>query len=134
MLLRMLHTADLHLGMRFTRGYTDAVQQNLIDARFECLERLVSLSNEKKCDLFVVAGDMFDRVKTAQANILRALKALEELETALAVVLPGNHDYFQDEAGFIATSGTLTDQVPWLSGWLGCWYTNSRRQVRLYRN
>ena len=43
-------------------------------------------------------------------------------------------EYFQDEAGFIATSGTLTDQVPWLSGWLGCWYTSSRRQVRLYRN
>ena len=43
-------------------------------------------------------------------------------------------EYFEDEAGFIRSSGSLLDQVPWLANWLGCWYTNSQYQVRLYRN
>jgi DNA repair exonuclease SbcCD nuclease subunit len=38
MTLRILHTADLHLGMKFTRRYIPEVQERLIEARFETFE------------------------------------------------------------------------------------------------
>jgi DNA repair exonuclease SbcCD nuclease subunit len=91
MSLRIFHTSDLHLGMKFS-GYPE-VQAELIEARFATLKRLVAVANEKSCDLFVVAGDLFNQVKVAKKDVLRAVQALKEFEGKLVAVLPGNHDF-----------------------------------------
>ena len=38
-IVKIFHTADLHLGMKFS-GYP-AIQNELINARYEALERMV---------------------------------------------------------------------------------------------
>ncbi len=43
--LKILHTSDIHLGMKFA-SYDGEVQEKLVEARFECLARLVSAANE----------------------------------------------------------------------------------------
>ena len=68
---KIFHTSDIHLGMKFA-SYEGEVQEKLVEARFECLSRLVSAANKHRCDLLVVAGDMFDRVTVAKRNIVRA--------------------------------------------------------------
>ena len=60
--IRIFHTADLHLGMKFARGYSPEVQAALVDARFEALAGMVETANREQCSLFAVAGDMFDVV------------------------------------------------------------------------
>jgi DNA repair exonuclease SbcCD nuclease subunit len=95
--LRILLTSDLHLGLKFA-GYPE-VQDRLIEARFRTLRRLVDHANHEKCDLFVIAGDLFDRVSVAKRDALRALKILKEFEGALVVVLPGNHDFVSADKG-----------------------------------
>ena len=94
--LRIFHTADLHLGMRFA-GYPE-VQPELIGARFGALERMVERAGAEQCDLFVVAGDLFDRVTLGKSEVLRATQALNRFEGDAVLVLPGNHDYIAPDS------------------------------------
>ena len=93
--MRIFHTADLHLGMKFARGYRPEVQVALVEARFETLVRMVETANREQCRLFVVAGDMFDNRQVAKRDVVRAAEALRAFEGRLVIVLPGNHDFIQ---------------------------------------
>ncbi len=97
MALRILATADLHLGMPFTRY--PGLQEALSAARFAALERLVALGNERECRLLLVAGDLFHRLSLPQRDIQRAARALNAFQGQAVAVLPGNHDYYAGEAG-----------------------------------
>ena len=91
MALSILATADFHLGRKYA-GYPE-VQGELVEARFACLDRLVATANERRCELFLVAGDLFDGVGVAHRDVLRALESLRSFEGKLVALLPGNHDY-----------------------------------------
>ena len=88
MLLKIFHTADIHLGMKFANYPSE-----LIQARFDTLSRCVEIANNKKCDLFVIAGDLFDKKTINKPNILKTAKILSGFEGELVIVLPGNHDF-----------------------------------------
>jgi len=92
MTLKIFHTSDNHLGIKF-EGYPEAVQDKLIEARFENLKQLVKIANEAKCDLFVVAGDLFHKVGVANKIVIRAAQILKEFQGHAVAVLPGNHDF-----------------------------------------
>ncbi|MEJ2633937.1 MAG: DNA repair exonuclease [Calditrichia bacterium] len=99
--LKIFHTADVHLGMKFTRGYPAAVQQQLIEARFKTLHRMVNMANERDADLFAVAGDLIDNQKVAKKDIIRAAAILKDFSGKLVLILPGNHDFsLKDELNF----------------------------------
>jgi DNA repair exonuclease SbcCD nuclease subunit len=93
--LRIMATADVHLGMKFASYRTIGTQ--LIDARFEALRNVVRAANERECNLLVVAGDLFHRVGVASAVILRATQVLGEFNGEVVAVLPGNHDFVSPE-------------------------------------
>jgi len=88
--IKIFHTADLHLGMRFA-GYPE-IQNELINARYETLENMVKTANRESCALLFMAGDLFDRTTLNVKDISRAARALNEFEGELVIVLPGNHD------------------------------------------
>jgi DNA repair protein SbcD/Mre11 len=69
MTIRLLHTADLHLGMKFTGRYPAGVREQLVRARFEILGNLVKTDNAHKADLFVIAGDLFHDQNAARRDI-----------------------------------------------------------------
>ena len=92
MAIKIFHTADLHLGMRFA-GYAE-IQDKLINSRYETLENMVKMANKEECDLFVISGDLFDRVTMKVNEISRAVKTLNEFDGELIIVLPGNHDFY----------------------------------------
>ena len=92
MSLKIFLTADVHLGMKFS-SYSD-VKEELVEARFSALERCVALANENECDLFVIAGDLFDRISIPDRDIIRAAQIASEFQGKFACTLPGNHDYY----------------------------------------
>jgi DNA repair exonuclease SbcCD nuclease subunit len=55
--IRIIHTADNHIGLPFNQY--PAVADHLIEERFLALERLVAVANERNAHFFVVAGDGF---------------------------------------------------------------------------
>jgi exonuclease SbcD len=85
--LKIFHCADLHLGLPF-RQYPEG----LAEARFSSLEKMIEKANSEHCDLFVVAGDLFDTLKVPARDVLRAAKILGRFEK-VCLVLPGNHDF-----------------------------------------
>ena len=94
--IKIFHTADLHLGMKFTRGYPEEVQQRLIHARFDTLRAIVERANKEGSEVFVIAGDLFDSQKVSKKDTLHAAVVLKEFD-GLVLILPGNHDSFQKE-------------------------------------
>jgi len=71
--------------MKFA-GYP-GVQEKLVEARFDALKRCVDIANEEACELFVVGGDLFDRVSVAKRDIHRAASILAEFQGRLVAVL-----------------------------------------------
>jgi len=91
-MLKILASADYHLGMKFA-GYPE-VQVELAEARFLTLERLITTANEQGCALFLIAGDLFDRVTVSARDVKRTSALLSRFQGQLVAVLPGNHDFF----------------------------------------
>ena len=98
MALRILATADLHIGIPFTE-YPPSLQADLSEARFAALERVAALGNERECRLLIVAGDLFHRVSLPQRDIQRAADALNAFHGEAVAVLPGNHDCYSGGSG-----------------------------------
>ncbi|MBW1953490.1 MAG: DNA repair exonuclease [Deltaproteobacteria bacterium] len=96
MALRLLHTADLHLGMKFAGRYPPEVRERLVQARFETLGGLVETANAAGADLFLIAGDLFHDQNVALRDIRAAAQALDRFLGRAVLVLPGNHDFLQE--------------------------------------
>lgn len=96
MALKILHTADIHIGMSFaSRGYRDELRKQLVEARFEVLEKIIQSANQNGCDMLVIAGDLFDRPpKDKKADVAKTSKMLDRFNGKCIAVLPGNHDYY----------------------------------------
>lgn len=85
--MRLLHTADWHLG----RGFHGA---SLMDAHAAVLEHVVEVAASERPDAIVVAGDVFDRAYPP----LDAVQLYDDAMARLAelriptVITSGNHD------------------------------------------
>jgi len=96
MQIKILAAADMHLGMKFS-GYPE-VQSELCEARFDTLKSLVEEANSEQCGLFIIAGDLFDRVIVSKKDIMRTTALLNEFQGDALAVLPGNHDFYAGSA------------------------------------
>ncbi|MTI65278.1 MAG: DNA repair exonuclease [Firmicutes bacterium] len=93
MSLKLFHTSDLHIGMKFNR-YPEDVKELLVNARIEILERLINLANERQCDIFTIAGDLFDKIsRIPKKDLMRVIKILNGFSGEVVLIIPGNHDY-----------------------------------------
>ena len=59
--IKIFLTADLHIGMLFNR-YPEFIKEDLRNARIKTLDRMVRTANHLECNIFVIAGDLFDKV------------------------------------------------------------------------
>lgn len=91
--IRIVHTADNHIGLPF-KQYPADVANRLIEERFLALERLVSEANTRDAHFFVVAGDLFDSTRVKAGDIEKAANVLRGFTGTAVIVVPGNHDHF----------------------------------------
>ncbi|HEX3301207.1 MAG TPA: exonuclease SbcCD subunit D [Actinomycetota bacterium] len=84
--MRILHTADWHVGRRLGRhGRTEEMR--------ESLDEVVRIADDEQVDLVLVAGDVFDRATPPVESLSLGLSALLRLgEGRPVVVVAGNHD------------------------------------------
>ncbi|MFW5995561.1 MAG: metallophosphoesterase family protein, partial [Spirochaetia bacterium] len=89
-LLRILHCADFHIGMRFS----DYSQRDALrEARKTAVSRVVAAARAADCHLLTVSGDLFDRVSMNKADVSSVAASLSQFPGRAVLVLPGNHDY-----------------------------------------
>ena len=92
MAIRILHTADIHLGAPMT-SFGDLAAQRTELLRKTFLN-VCKLGVKEEVDLFICAGDMFDSLRPSQADIECARNGFDKLARAdiPAVAIPGGHD------------------------------------------
>ncbi|MBN1163922.1 MAG: DNA repair exonuclease [Candidatus Krumholzibacteriota bacterium] len=91
--IKILHTADIHMGAPFEfLGERGGEQRRAIREVFSRITALAAADY----DLLLVAGDLFDDgFNVAEKDLLAAVEALSSLGSGCrAVILPGSHDYW----------------------------------------
>jgi DNA repair exonuclease SbcCD nuclease subunit len=93
-MLRLLHTADVHLGARHADLGEQAAAQR--ERQFAAFRASVDLALEERVDLFLIAGDLFDSNTQPRRSVERAAAELGRLAAAKirTVVIPGTHDVY----------------------------------------
>jgi len=91
--IRIVHTADNHIGLPF-KQYPADVANRLVEERFLALERLVAEANSRDAHFLVVAGDLFDSTRVRAGEIEKAANVLRGFGGEAVIVVPGNHDHF----------------------------------------
>jgi DNA repair exonuclease SbcCD nuclease subunit len=90
MAIRLLHTADVHLGRAF--GYLgEHARQQHQQRLLRTFERLVETARRQACHAILIVGDLFDSPRIARQWVDRALDLLGSAGMPV-VVIPGNHD------------------------------------------
>jgi DNA repair exonuclease SbcCD nuclease subunit len=105
-MIRFLHAADLHLGLRITR-FEQSACDRIGEARFTALQQLREKAAEHRVDFILIAGDVFDDISVSRTDAARAFAILEGSQSACPVIIiPGNHDPL--------VPGGVWDRDPWL--------------------
>lgn len=91
---RILHTADIHLGVRLSGlGRSgDRVRAALRNT----FGRIIDMAIDEKVDAVVIAGDLFDSNHISSSLIRFALGEINRLGEIPCVVLPGTHDCLEE--------------------------------------
>lgn len=91
-MIRILHTADLHLGAPLTQlGDKATLRQGDFLKTFE---RLLTLAIKNEVHLFIVSGDLFDHSRPESALVGKVQAGLKRLADRgiVPVIIPGTHD------------------------------------------
>jgi exonuclease SbcD len=93
-MLRLLHTADVHLGARHADLGDRAATQR--ERQFAAFVATVDLALAEKVDLVLIAGDLFDSNVQPRRSVERAAAQLKRLVDARIriVITPGTHDLY----------------------------------------
>lgn len=91
--VRVLHTSDVHLG-------TDLPGPDGLRHKPDCLcpiNVIAQLVREHKVDVMLIAGDLFDHGRVCDTLVESTFEMLASID-ADVVLLPGNHDVYDDTA------------------------------------
>lgn len=92
-MLRLLHTADWHLGRRFP-SFPEEAQRKLSRARMEVIGRILDVARRNAVAAVLCAGDLFDDPMPSQdfwEGLAKTLRDRPAPHTPMFLV-PGNHD------------------------------------------
>jgi DNA repair exonuclease SbcCD nuclease subunit len=106
-MIRFMHAADLHLGLRITRFEENACNR-IGEARFTALQQLRERAAEHRVDFILIAGDVFDDHSVSRTDVaVRTFAILEGSNNSCPVfIIPGNHDPL--------VPGGVWERDPWL--------------------
>lgn len=102
-MLKLLHTADWHLGRRFP-SFSEDAQKKLSRARMEVVGRILDVARRHGVNAVLVAGDVFDD-PTPVADFWEGLaKTFRDYRGPQVPVflVPGNHDPLTSESVWAA--------------------------------
>lgn len=101
-MLRLIHTADVHLGARHADLGEQAAAQR--ERQFAAFRATVDLALAEMADLVLIAGDLFDSNTQPRRSVERAAAELKRLTDATirTVIIPGTHDVYDGSSVYRA--------------------------------
>jgi DNA repair exonuclease SbcCD nuclease subunit len=93
-MLRLLHTADVHLGARHADLGEQAAAQR--ERQLAAFVATIDLAIAEKVDVVLIAGDLFDSNTQPRRSVERVAAELRRLGDARirTVIIPGTHDVY----------------------------------------
>src|SRR5260221_3780830 len=91
--LRILHTADWHLGRRFP-SFPEEAQKKLSRARMDVINKILDLGRRNSVNAILCAGDLFDDPTPSEdfwEGLAKTLRDHPGPHVPIFLV-PGNHD------------------------------------------
>lgn len=131
-MLKIFLTGDNHIGLKYANH---PQREGLQALRISAFEAMVGCANQEGCDLFVIAGDLFERIRGIAKRDIKALVNILTRFHGTVAILPGNHDYYgpdvpvwQDVRAALADA----DNILLLTEFVPCPLTLGEKQVVLY--
>lgn len=93
-MLRFIHSSDLHLGKRFGQ-FSGDLPAKLREARHGSIGKLAEHARSHDASTILLAGDTFDTETPAPEVRRQALAEMRNHAPIRWVILPGNHDSLQ---------------------------------------
>ena len=111
-MLRLLHTADWHLGRRFP-SFPEEAQKKLSRARMDVIVSILDVARRNAVHALLCAGDLFDDPEPAVDFWQELAKILRERSAPNVPIflIPGNHDPLTPESVW-APSHPFRARVP----------------------
>lgn len=97
-MIRILHTGDLHLDSPFRALPAEKARRRRAEQR-ELLDRLAALAEERRADVVLIAGDLFDG-DGVYYETTRMLSDTFGGMKAKIFIAPGNHDPYSDHSPY----------------------------------
>ena len=121
--LKILHCSDLHLGRRPAGGKGEFSEKRYNDY-FNVFNQCVDIAMEEKVDLFIMAGDIFDRKEIVPEVLEKCEKILKRLKESgiFTIAVEGNHDNIihdkEEESwlNYLAKKGYFVRPSYWFDG------------------
>ncbi len=90
--MRFIHTADLHLGMKYSSEYPENVRQKLKEDEKTLLLKILSLAEENNISRILICGDLFDTHKPDKEIRDFVISEFGKFNGKIYII-PGNHDF-----------------------------------------
>ncbi len=97
--MRILHTADLQIGM--TAPGVGPLAKQIQDARVESLKTILQLADGKKVGFVIIAGDLFETNQVSKKYVQQVTRLLEQAKPLPIYILPGNHDCYGPSSVYV---------------------------------
>ncbi len=125
--LRILHTADLHLGASFSGiGANSSTRKAELNIT---AENIFKICRANKIDLLLIAGDVFENNSVDDESVSAFLSACENTPDTLIFISAGNHDPLTADSPFLKY--TLPSNLTVLGDRDEC-ITVEDKKVRIY--
>ncbi len=113
-MLKLLHTADWHLGMRF-RQFGEEAGNRLARARFDVLPEIFGLARRERVHAVLAAGDLFDEANPPTSVWEALLDVFRRAgDCPPTFLLPGNHDPLLVSSVWAASHPFRRQLPPWV--------------------
>lgn len=114
--LKLLHTADWHLGRRFPRIASEELERKLTRARADALGSIFGLADRHEVHAVLCAGDLFDEPNPLPEWWRPLVDQLRKRSSNQrpVVLLPGNHDPLLPDSVWAGGSAFRAELPPWV--------------------
>ncbi len=92
-MLKIVHCADAHLDSPFASENVNIAAERRRELR-ETFEALTSEAKAFGADIFLIAGDLFDRKSVTKNSTNMLLSLFADMPSCQFVISPGNHDFY----------------------------------------
>ncbi|MGO3167676.1 metallophosphoesterase family protein [Senegalia sp. (in: firmicutes)] len=99
MSISFIHTADVHIGMKFTRGILDSSTSK--NKRMEIMDTFLNIVERcklKNIDFLLIAGDLFEDELCTIADLKMINDSFKEINKTKVIMISGNHDYLNEKS------------------------------------